>query len=275
MKKIIAAALSVLIGSLGLTVVDKTIESRVATLESEVVELREEVSNYHTTNVYETIPTDQEPSTEDLSIDFSETSCPEETEEPSSGFFVGDYLFESTNSTRKFLIREYYDGTYKYIPSYSYEPVSFVQNPTTTVSITETTPFSSPNGQTPDDPEASTEYLPRTTNEYFLYLTDVTAQWTESKEEYSYSYHYDKDYSQVSQRHTTENNYIVVKYKGYTDPNLSGTKINFVVNNYHWEQISISNNVIDENGYFDFEVVYCSHYTPWELCINSIIVTAP
>ena len=116
MKKIIAAALSVLLGTVGLTVVDKTIESRVATLESEVVELREEVSNYHTTIVYETIPTNQEPSTEDLSIDFSETSCPEETEEPSSGFFVGDYLFESTNSTRKFLIREYDDGTFKYIP---------------------------------------------------------------------------------------------------------------------------------------------------------------
>ena len=53
MKKIIAAALSVLIGSLGLTVVDKTLESRVATLESEVVELREEVSKNKNNTDYE------------------------------------------------------------------------------------------------------------------------------------------------------------------------------------------------------------------------------
>ena len=54
MKKIIAAALSVLVGAFGYTIVDSAIEDRVSTLESEVVELREEVSRYHPQ--YTTLP---------------------------------------------------------------------------------------------------------------------------------------------------------------------------------------------------------------------------
>ena len=58
MKKIIAAALSVLVGAFGYTIVDSAIEARVATLESEVVELREIISDYHnnvTKPIYTTI----------------------------------------------------------------------------------------------------------------------------------------------------------------------------------------------------------------------------
>ncbi|MBR3781065.1 MAG: DUF4474 domain-containing protein [Clostridia bacterium] len=54
MKKIIAAALSILVGAFGYTIVDSAIENRVATLESEVVELREIISDYHK-NITETI----------------------------------------------------------------------------------------------------------------------------------------------------------------------------------------------------------------------------
>ena len=50
MKKIIAAALSILLGAFGYTIVDKALEDRVATLESEVVELRENISWYHNEN---------------------------------------------------------------------------------------------------------------------------------------------------------------------------------------------------------------------------------
>lgn len=258
MKKIIAAALSVLLGTVGLTVVDKTIESRVATLESEVVELREEVSNYHTTIVYETIPTDQEPSTEDLSIDFSETSCPEETEEPSeepsSGFFVGDYLYEDYDSQHKFLLRKYSNGSIIYISPKSYNGP-----------INSQTTYSAPiNGDVAiDDPQY-------TYTDHFLYITETSAQWTETEEEISYSYSYDKDYSQVSTPHITEQNYVTIRYKGYTDPELAGKRINFVLDSSTPEQISITNNVIDENGGFDFEVVYCYPSTPYHYCINSI-----
>ncbi len=47
MKKIIAAALSVLVGAFGYTIVDSTVDARISSLESEVVELREEISRYH------------------------------------------------------------------------------------------------------------------------------------------------------------------------------------------------------------------------------------
>lgn len=51
MKRIIAAALSILVGAFGYTIVDKALEDRVATLESEVVELRQEVSEYQKENI--------------------------------------------------------------------------------------------------------------------------------------------------------------------------------------------------------------------------------
>lgn len=53
MKRIIAAALSILVGAFGYTIVDSAIEDRVSTLESRVVELEEIVSSYH--NITETI----------------------------------------------------------------------------------------------------------------------------------------------------------------------------------------------------------------------------
>ena len=101
MKKIIAAALSVLIGSLGLTVVDKTLESRVATLESEVVVLREEVSNYHNNGL----------STETLTVSSTQRN------EPSTGIYPeqGDFLGEKPDSQNKFLFRKYNDGSIRYI----------------------------------------------------------------------------------------------------------------------------------------------------------------
>ena len=53
MKRIIAAALSILVGAFGYTIVDSVIEDRVATLESQVAELQGIVSSYHN-NIIET-----------------------------------------------------------------------------------------------------------------------------------------------------------------------------------------------------------------------------
>ena len=47
MKKIIAAALSILVGAFGYTIVDGSIEGRVSTLESQVWLLQEEIKQYH------------------------------------------------------------------------------------------------------------------------------------------------------------------------------------------------------------------------------------
>ena len=267
MKRIIAAALSVLVGAFGYTIVDQAMEDRVTNLESEVVELREEVSRYHpkyetsfdditTTTEEDIITTERTTETTATEIITTETTATTASKE----LQVGDYLIVSSNSRSKFLIREYNYGRKEYIAYNNYTPL-----PTTTKNPTTTTKISNPY-----DDFGETTTSAYVIGEYFLYLTDVTAQWTDTTEEVSYATSYDKDYSQVTKKYTTEKNYITVKYKGYTDPNLANTKINFIVDDYMWNQISISRNVIDENGYFDFEVVYCSQGTPSYICVNSI-----
>ena len=48
MKKIIAAALSILLGAFGFTITDKKTEERLDDLEASVSSMQEELSNYHT-----------------------------------------------------------------------------------------------------------------------------------------------------------------------------------------------------------------------------------
>lgn len=276
MKRIIAATLSVLVGAFGYTIVDQAMEDRVTNLESEVVELREEVSKYHPKYTIE----DWEGSTtEDYTTSTDEWDDTTTETVGFTGIQVGDYLYESSNSIRKFLIREYNDGRYRYIPSHNYEPVSLGQKLTTTKGFNDTTVNSY--GDIQDGFDETTRLAEQTTQpyatkEYFLYVTDVTAQWTKTEEETSYSYSYDKDYSQVSRKHITEKNYITVKYKGYTDPQLAGTKISFAMygyyDDYSWQPTSITNNLIDENGYFEFEAIYYRNSYIDNFSIDSIVI---
>jgi len=273
MKKIIAAALSVLVGAFGYTIVDQAMEDRVTNLESEVVELREEVSRYHPQYTTER----EYPIT--TAIDNTTKTGLHETEtDDYTGIRVGDYLYESSNSIRKFLIREYNGGKYIYIPPHNYEPVSFVQKTTTTTKAITTTIRNEKDPDAPNDgfETTMTTTMPYALNDFFLYVTDVTAQWTKTEEETSYSYSYDKDYSQVSQKYVTERNYITVKYKGYTDPQLAGSKINFVIYGYRddngWQPINITNNLIDENGCFEFEATYCRESYTDSFHIGSIVI---
>lgn len=252
MKKIIAAALSVLLGTVGLTVVDKTIESRVATLESEVVELREEVSNYHITNVSNSTPIlesmPDNASTEISGIATHTTASssyfptiisPSSPPIPGTDKSQGDYLYEESVSRHKFLLMKYSDGRVVYVSPDNLENYTTSDNP----------------------PE-----------EIFLNITENYAQWTETEEEISYSYGYDQDYSYVSTPHTTTNYYITVRFIGNTDPRLAGTKIDFALGSdlNRAEQINISNNVIDENGCFDFTVVYRLSDIPGHYRITAI-----
>ena len=84
MKRIIAAALSILVGAFGYNIVDKALEDRVATLESEVVELKEEVSGYQKENI------DDRQYVEEIKI--------------------GRELKEHSASKSEFIIRRYTDG---------------------------------------------------------------------------------------------------------------------------------------------------------------------
>lgn len=260
MKKIIAAALSILLGAFGYTIVDKAMEDRVATLESEVVELRGEVSSYHqsysleeTTSSYETTQSTTE------SQNYTTTST--STTEEHSGLCVGDYLWESSDSHHKFLLRKWSYGNIEYISPQHYNP-----HPTTTYVMR------APHLDIPDDPRVDTSTTTATYTDFFLYITEASAQWTDTEETISYTYSYDRDYSQISQKYITEQHYITFRYKGYTDPQLAGTKINFrTTTNHPLNQISISNNIIDENGNFEFEAVcYGINYCPYYFSVNSI-----
>lgn len=287
MKKIIAAALSILVGAFGYTIVDSAIEDRVATLESEVVELREEVSRYHPQNLTTTDPyegsevfTTEEPN--------YTTESQTQTAENFTEFKVGSYLTESSNSQHKFLLRKWSNGRVQYISPSQYgnsvsqfvvitDPQDGRLEPTTKQGIisvinpTQTAMFTNNNEITdPDDDRITVGTTTALTYEdYFLYVTEATAQWTETEEETSFSYRYDQDYSQVSKKYTTKYNYITVTYKGYTDTQLAGTKIKFILGN-SWQQKSISNNTIDKDGCFEFEVIYLSNNTPYSFHINSI-----
>ena len=103
MKKFIAAILSVLVGTFGYTIVDSKIEDRVSSLESEVIELREEISVYHGMDSPSStrIPT---------------TNYPTNTEQ-TTGIYPeqGDFLGEKSDSQNKFLFRKYNDGTIRYV----------------------------------------------------------------------------------------------------------------------------------------------------------------
>ncbi len=88
MKRIIAAALSVLVGAFGYTIVDKALENRVATLESEVVELREIISQYHPQ--YSWLSTVTSSTTTPLQSYVDENQIAGYSYEPTGGFYYLD-----------------------------------------------------------------------------------------------------------------------------------------------------------------------------------------
>lgn len=272
MKRIIAAALSILVGAFGYTIVDSAIEDRVATLESEVVELREEVSRYHPEN--------------DSSVTTKTTTL--HTYEPTTGAIpleVGDYLSESSNSMHKFMLRKYSNGRVDYIspvilnngatqpwvnynlPMDTITAVSDVLfNPTdsrlTTSATTKmqsstTAPFTT--AFTPIDSTDSkitttiTEVI--TYEDFFLYVVESSAQVTAIDTDVSYNYWYDNDYSQVSFPIEKTQTTITVVCKGYTDPVFAGKKIRFTPSGAYDTDQYISN-TINSDGTFEYKSTY-------------------
>lgn len=263
MKRIIAAALSVLVGAFGYTIVDQAMEDRVTNLESEVVELRGEVSKYHPKNTTSPYEGSEVFTTEAVGY---------------TGAQVGDFLVETENSTRKFLIREYNDGRYVYIPSYNYEPVSFGQKATTAIEATNIT------GDDVLDGFEMTTTQPYALKEYFLYVTESTAQITAIEDKVSYSYGYDKNYSEVSKPINKIKTFVTVTYKGYTDSSLAGKKIQVETeftpydgDYFNCYQERIEGNIIKSDGSFECIIVYSDsyiHYSsiPYYFVIRSLSI---
>ena len=235
LKKIIAAALSVLVGAFGYTVVDKALEDRVATLESEVVELREEVSRNHQ---YTTFPYDGSKvfsTSEDIFF-------PTESHE----ILLGDYLTEVKGSIKKFLIREYPYDNFEYIPHQNYDPVSFVSRP-----IAGNTAYFATT--TPNTPLA----------EYYVNIEDVSAQITDIHEENWVSRGYNSDYSTVTKTGSLTVTSITVSCNGYTDSALSGKRIILNLNlyeQYDFYPSKIISNTIKDDGTFEYKAIYSGNF---------------
>lgn len=81
MKRFFIGIMTLVLGMSGYAIVDKTIEDRVETLESQVSEMQEEISNLKTTVVIETeILTERE--TETITVVIEEENTEKETKKP-------------------------------------------------------------------------------------------------------------------------------------------------------------------------------------------------
>lgn len=278
MKRIIAAALSVLVGAFGYTLVDQSIDDRVTKLESEVVELRSEVSAYHSNNFTEVFPTTE--------IDLA----------------VGTKLIESSLSLHKFLIREYSNGSFVFIHPNSYTSLSNVSRlrsasfdvkETTTRKMTTTRKTTTTDPIAPEDPRETTTRKTTTTRgntttrietterketttyretttkskttterfptrELFIYLTDITAAVSSVDKSTSLEYSYDNDYSLVSKPVQFSKTRVTITYKGYTDASLCGKNLFFSpeFSSGNPSTTTISNNVVKQDGSFEFSATY-------------------
>ena len=295
LKKIIAAALSILVGTFGYNIVDKAIEDRVASLESEVIELREEVSRHHPqySEQITTAPASESTTRNRETTIYNPTTG--DFVDPTQPLAIGSYLKESSGSLHKFLIREYTNGRFSYIPYYNYKPISSTTTKPITTKPTTTKPNTSRLTTTPDSFILTTNIsegilgLLSTTNvfttslyddpvdnflttnnaapvaEYYINITESSAEITNITEEVSYKYSYDKDYSLVSNPNIQKTIFVTVFCEGYTDSALSGKKIiiETMIDEYY-QDISIPkeiiSNTINSDGSFEYKAIYSTMY---------------
>lgn len=245
MKKIIAAALSILVGAFGYTIVDSAIEDRVATLESEVVELREEVSRYHPN--YSSQTTTRRATTSNFTTIKNDTSTIVITEKPtttwvdlSAPFQIGSFLKENSRSMHKFVLRKWEDGNIQYV-----SPDNFANSPTAHI-------FTMSPSSVSEDILTTRRFE---SNDYYLYIAESSAQVTDISENISYSYSYDKDYSKVTNTYSKTQTTIKVTCKGYTDPIFAGKNVVFRIQGIGTNHY-ISNNTIRPDGSFEYNAEY-------------------
>lgn len=209
MKKIIAAALSILLGAFGYTIVDKAMEDRVATLESEVVELREEVSRHHPNYSSQT---STRRSTTNFFTTTRNTTATESIKEPTSKLYIGSYLEESPKSMHKFLLRRWEDGSIQFVSPNDYETAP-------TAHIFTLSPTSISDGISTTRRFESVDY--------YLYILESSAQIIDLVENISYSHWYDKDYSKVAAEINESVTMVKFSCKGFTDPIFANKDVCF------------------------------------------------
>ncbi len=296
MKRIIATALSILVGAFGYTIVDQSIDDRVSKLESEVVELRGEISSYHAHQITD--------------AGAASTTRQDEGNTHPTVFDVGTKLIKTSSSLHKFLVREYSDGWFEFIHPNSYKTTIYETSTdsdtinlyritttdpdipidpikTTTTRKTTTSPDypgdpikTTKARETTTDPNNTNEPIAATTKhktttqmetttttncdpkpirDLFVYLTDSTAVVSSVDTSTSLKYSYDNDYSQVSKAVQSEKTYVTITYIGYTDPSLAGKTISFrpsFLGGGYHLKQTIADNVIKKDGTFEFSATY-------------------
>lgn len=250
MKRIIAAALSILVGAFGYTIVDSAIEDRVATLESEVVELREEVSRYHPN--YSSQTTTRRATTSNFTTIKNDTSTIVTTEKPTTTWVdlsapiqIGSYLKEDSRSMHKFVLRKWDNGRIEYVSpnSYGNEPTGHIFTMTQ-----------------PGDQTITLTTSVLRSKDYFLYIIENSAKVTDVSDDISYSHWYDKDYSKVTTEISRPKTTVKILCKGYTDPIFAGKEllINGWLGGYGDFTLKV---IIGLDGKFDCdEKLYCNGY---------------
>ncbi len=285
MKKIIAAALSVLVGAFGYTIVDSTIENRVSRLESEVYELREEISNQH------------------LNYQITD-GC--------GLIHVDKQLVKSENFRSKFLVRIHNSGYVEYVSPQNYTPrdglVAYAAvEPTTEIDLNEprteisiedpretTIVLDDPRDTTisnsdfydessefhqettgldsdledPRDQSTTAYYFSGAPGDYYFNVTDCSSVIAQIDKNIEYQYQYNNDYSLVSYPFDNSKVYIKFSCSGHTDNIFAGHNIkitpDFLYGSnpygldsiYNSKLISITKSEIASDGTFEYVAIY-------------------
>lgn len=237
-KKFIAAALSVLVGAFGYTIVDSAIEDRVSRLESEVYELRQENLNEN-----------------------SETHSQDDCDT----IYLGKQLVKSESSLSKLLVRIHNDGRISYITPRYYTPRN------------EDLDYSETNAQTTtrlyDSDiwyhfESQVYYSNATPGDYYFYITDSSSVISQIDNRVENHYYYNDDYSLVSKPYDNSKVYINFSCSGNTSINLANHRIHMTpyflcgTNPQNLEAISdsklisIERSEINLDGTFEYSAIY-------------------
>lgn len=246
MKKIIAAALSILVGAFGYTIVDSAIEDRVSTLESEVVELREEVSEYHRY--------DNEQSTDKSQLTTSNGHV--------SPYMlkVGDYLVESPQSRHIFKVRRFSDGRVTcYLPNNGYYTRPYFQ---TVVYQDGLALLNESHMQTNSYSALYESTKNNDYDEFYLYITESSGQISNIETSISYMVKEDENYSKISLPIEENVTTVLITCKGYTDPVLAGRKIRFYYSAETFSEQYVTN-TINDDGTFEYVAKYSIRYVPY------------
>lgn len=271
MKKAFIALLATILGTFGYAVVDKTIEQRVTTLESQVSSQEEVIESLHglgnythqyskaetnTTSTTTKIYTTRIEPTYVTNATTSKTYTTSTTSGTTTAVNMDNVVFRNVSNQTKFMFRIYSNGEIRYVRTGMGDYYATTK-------------------------KAATQ-LPSEYKEYFAYITNSSAsiRYEESTKLYTY---YDNNYDIQTSLKEVNTYYTTITVKGKTDPVFAGKKIAMDTGVGRWssddyfdsymECYSENGSVISSDGSFEITYIYKSNYLSGEeICyeINSL-----